>query len=69
MSIFLFGCSENQKTDTGNKTISSQKHLSPKEVDDCINKKIVAFRKENGEYSLIKYDVLEEWETDCKKGQ
>jgi hypothetical protein len=55
--------------EAGKKQVTSGEQLSPKEIDECINKKITAFKKENGKDFPIKFDVLEEWEADCKKGQ
>lgn len=35
--------------------------------DACLNSKIAAFRKENGEEAPIKDDVIQEWKADCYK--
>jgi len=35
--------------------------------DACLDSKIAAFRKENGEDVPINHDVIQEWESGCKK--
>lgn len=35
-------------------------------VDACVEQRINEFRKEHGEEPVIKYYVIEEWETECK---
>lgn len=36
-------------------------------LETCVDQRVDAFRKENGEERAINYDVLEEWESECKE--
>ncbi len=36
-------------------------------VEACVDQRVDAFRKEYGEDRAINYDVLEEWESECKE--
>jgi len=58
------------KTD---KTIQNQdntdKTIQKSSEDKCVDRKVGLFRKEKGEDALIRHDMIEEWENECKSGE
>ena len=57
---------ENEGGDEANASASTPATSPAPNVDACVEQRINAFRKEQGEESLIKYDIIEEWEAECK---
>lgn len=43
--------------------------LSSAALDDCVDGWTAAFRRENGQDAMVKYDQLEEWKDWCQQGK
>ena len=50
-------------------TINKTAKMTQKQIDNCVNKWINAYRKEMGVDSLVRQDMLDEWESWCKAGK
>jgi hypothetical protein len=59
-------CTETVYAD-GVKQAAAVANAAPGSGDACLDAKIAAFRKENGEEAPVNNDVIQEWEASCKK--
>jgi hypothetical protein len=60
-------CTEEIYTDGVKQTAVVADAAPPSTGDACLNAKIAAFHKENGDDAPIMNDVMQEWEAGCKK--
>jgi hypothetical protein len=67
VSIVLISCSK--KEEAANKELVTSKALTQQDLDKCVQERISAFRKENGEEAPVRSDVLDEWTDECKAGK
>ena len=62
-----FSCTETVYKDGVEQSTAVASSTSASQPDACLNSKIAAFRKENGEEAPIIDDVIQEWKAGCNK--
>lgn len=47
----------------------TSKKMTQQQIDNCVNKWVNAYRRDMGDDALVRADMLDEWESWCKKGK